>query len=60
MLVLSAVLVNGRPVQLGQDDVPQLLSNMTVQFANTAVVDGKVWAVAGTWTLPVVTIKTNR
>ncbi|KAK9863535.1 hypothetical protein WJX84_008539 [Apatococcus fuscideae] len=56
------VLANARPVEVQSnvDAAKTLPSNMTVRYMTTHVKDGSLWGIAGEWTVPVVTVTTNR
>lgn len=60
MLCDHAVLANARPVEMEANAVQNLPSNLTLRYLNTHVMDGSLWGVTGEWTLPVVTVTTNR
>lgn len=54
------MLANARPVEVETGAVKTLPSNMTLRYQKMHVMDGSLWGVIGEWTLPVVTVTTNR
>ena len=54
----DAVEVNGKPLALGKSEVTA--SGLTVTYANATVQDGSLWVHPGPFTLPSVTMTTER
>ena len=55
---LAAVEVDGQALSLGTSKVTP--DGLTVAYANTTVEDGRLWAHPGPFTLPMVTLVTDR
>ena len=55
---VDAVEVNGKTLAMGHSDVTA--SGLTVTYANTTVEDGSLWVHPGPFTLPTVSMTTER